>query len=196
MDHQRFDNLARLVAKSDSRRRVIRMLAAGTVGLIVRLGSGQPGAAQPVGVPLGGLCTTTEECRLRIGPGPGSYNTICGDNGVAEDGTLNCCNPDGGACCSTDADCCGALVCRGSGRFGLGDDICGNRCIPPEEASNPTGTTLDALNLRSGPGLEHPTVLVIPAGAIVTILGEVVENGYILVDYQGTTGWVSIEFLG
>jgi uncharacterized protein YraI len=59
-----------------------------------------------------------------------------------------------------------------------------------------TRVTLDDLNLRAGASADDEVLLLIPAGATVTLTGEGAENGYVTVEYEGTTGWVAAEFLG
>jgi uncharacterized protein YraI len=56
--------------------------------------------------------------------------------------------------------------------------------------------TLADLNLREGPSTESAVLLVIPAGETVTMTGEGVENDFVTVEFDGTTGWVAAEFLG
>jgi len=55
-------------------------------------------------------------------------------------------------------------------------------------------TTTDALNLRDGPSYSNGIILVMPAGATVTLTGES-ENGFLSVDYQGTDGWAVGSYL-
>lgn len=56
-------------------------------------------------LPLGSYCVSTSQCSQTGGP------TVCGDNGIAEDGTLNCCLMEGGACGTQDGYCCNNLFC-------------------------------------------------------------------------------------
>ncbi len=51
-----------------------------------------------------------------------------------------------------------------------------------------------ALNLRTGPSLDHPVVLVMPDSAAVELRGGA-QGGFAPVSYNGTTGWASSEFL-
>ncbi|MDP9362952.1 MAG: SH3 domain-containing protein [Chloroflexota bacterium] len=55
--------------------------------------------------------------------------------------------------------------------------------------------TTAAVNLRSGPGVSYPVLLVVPAGAEVLPYGDQ-ANGYVQVDYVGTVGWVADAYLG
>lgn len=60
-----------------------------------------------------------------------------------------------------------------------------------------TGTAIvfdGALNLRTGPSLDHPVVLVMPDAAAVELRGED-QGGFSPVSYNGTTGWASSGFL-
>lgn len=60
----------------------------------------------------------------------------------------------------------------------------------------PTGEahTNAASNLRSGPGLDQPVVLVVPFGALVATT-DIVQNGYRQVVYIDTRGWIFDELL-
>ena len=50
------------------------------------------------------------------------------------------------------------------------------------------------LNIRSGPGKEHPVVASAQNGASITILGE--ENGYYKINYSGDNiGYVSKDYV-
>ena len=108
MDEMRFDRLARVLAAGRTRRETLRALtgALATFGLLAR-GSSE---AQTI-VGIGGSCTSDSQC-FAASPG-----LICGDNGFANDGPLNCCALDGGLC-QFDSHCCGVSGCF--------DGICGN----------------------------------------------------------------------
>jgi SH3-like domain-containing protein len=55
--------------------------------------------------------------------------------------------------------------------------------------------TTAALNLRSRPSIRASIIMVLPAGAkVIDYDGEIVD-GYRSVDYNGTVGWVSNDFL-
>ncbi len=128
-------------------------------------------------LPPGSPCAATEECFQGYG-GP----QICGDNGIAEDGSLTCCREVGGLC-GTNAACCGALLCNSG--------TCGG-AVPTGE----TRTVLTDLNLRTGPSTADHIILVMPAGSTVTRIGEDTANGFVFVEYQGTRGWAFAEYLG
>lgn len=64
----------------------------------------------------------------------------------------------------------------------------------PPAAEQSTGVTTDALNLRSAPDTESDILLVIPAGETVTLTGDA-SDGFVAVDYQEESGWVSVDFL-
>ncbi|HEV2066996.1 MAG TPA: SH3 domain-containing protein, partial [Thermomicrobiales bacterium] len=51
-----------------------------------------------------------------------------------------------------------------------------------------------ALNLRSGPSTSDAVLLVMPAGASVTLTGNS-ANGFVSVDYNGTAGWAYQSYL-
>jgi hypothetical protein len=64
-----------------------------------------PGGAAPGGgLAVGASCSSSAQCSQVGG------STICADNGIATDGSLNCCRNAGGACASGEG-CCGALLC-------------------------------------------------------------------------------------
>jgi hypothetical protein len=52
-------------------------------------------------VAAGGACTSSSQC---------SAPSICADNGLASDGTLNCCLTETRSCAS-DIECCAGLIC-------------------------------------------------------------------------------------
>ncbi len=53
--------------------------------------------------------------------------------------------------------------------------------------------TASDLNMRAGPGTNHAVIDVIPQGASVEVYG--CERGWCEVDYAGTTGFASQNFL-
>jgi uncharacterized protein YraI len=55
---------------------------------------------------------------------------------------------------------------------------------------------LEPLLLRSGPSTDAEPLLEMPAGAVVTLTQEGVENGYVTVDFDGVVGWAYADFLG
>lgn len=104
-------------------RRALMLGAIASVVIRPRAARGQSGNVQ-----LGEVCTASEECMQSTpcgGPGP----VICGDNGLARDGTFNCCVglKQG---CRDDSNCCVGLFCLGAGGF----DGCGvpGRCLLPD----------------------------------------------------------------
>ncbi|MGI9252993.1 MAG: SH3 domain-containing protein [Thermomicrobiales bacterium] len=99
----------------------------------------------------------------------GDYDT-CG-LGVFVPGEPECCRADG-APCDGEGQCCHHCMngfCQALGRGGL--------------------AVLEDLNLRTGPGTEFDIIGVVPAGTIVAPLGYA-ENGYLLVETPGSTGWL------
>lgn len=60
----------------------------------------------------------------------------------------------------------------------------------------PTGaaTATDVLNLRAGPSLSNRVLTVMPAGATITLTGQV-SNGFRSVSYKSWTGWASATYL-
>lgn len=55
-------------------------------------------------------------------------------------------------------------------------------------------TTTDSLNLRTGPGTSYPVMVVMPAGAQVTLTGQS-SNGFRSLTYSGFSGWASASYL-
>lgn len=58
----------------------------------------------------------------------------------------------------------------------------------PSGVAGQAGTVTEALNLRMGPSSAHKTILVLPAGAKLTVTGTS-SNGYLAVTYGGYTGF-------
>lgn len=126
MDAVSFDRLARRVAHATSRRRFLRSIAVG-VGALGGFRADQGIKAQDDssgGVALGEPCSDSRECALY--PACGAPQSVaCMDNGIAEEGPLNCCLQDGAECPSgSDAFCCGSLICVGGGGDGCGAGHC------------------------------------------------------------------------
>jgi uncharacterized protein YraI len=64
----------------------------------------------------------------------------------------------------------------------------------PAPSPSTSATTTDRLNLRTEPTIVSDILIVIPAGAQVTLTGESV-NGFRSITYNGFTGWVSAQYL-
>ena len=67
-------------------------------------------------------------------------------------------------------------------------------------ASAPAATseirvTLAPLMLRSSPTVDAEPILIMPAGARLTLTRQGAENGYVTVDYDGVTGWVYADLI-
>ena len=121
MDNKMFDHLARACANPLTRRGVLG--AAGGL-LALRLGFDRVSAQITVqeNIPLGGACSASSECSQFQGcydAGP----IACADNGIAEDGPLNCCLGEGGLC-GNNSHCCGSLLCLDMGGDGCGAGVC------------------------------------------------------------------------
>lgn len=123
MDDQRFDRLTRQIARGASRRSVFRAAAAAAAGAVAAHLWGRDTLAQDGGLPLGAACSYAAQCTQAGG------TTACADNGYAEDGALNCCRGEGGACFDTEysADCCSGLYCRN----GVCTDLSSTGELPP-----------------------------------------------------------------
>ena len=66
--------------------------------------------------------------------------------------------------------------------------------LTPMEASAASATTTARLNLRTGPGLEHDVLTVIPDGAQISVDGDI-EAGYYPVTWNGTSGYAVADFI-
>ena len=56
-------------------------------------------------------------------------------------------------------------------------------------------TATGNLNLRKGPGTSYAVLSVIPEGATVTVLDPTARNGFLNVEFNGTSGWSSASYL-
>lgn len=67
--------------------------------------------------------------------------------------------------------------------------------VPVGDTVTGNATVIDgSLNLRTGPSLDHPVVLVMPDAAGVELRGDA-QGGFFPISYNGTTGWAYAEFL-
>jgi hypothetical protein len=97
----------------------------------------------------GQICTATSQCSQTGGA------TVCADNGISSDGSLNCCRNQGGTCTSG-AGCCGSLlctngVCGGSTSSG-GTLLPGQTCTATSQCSQTGGAVVCADNGIAGDG--------------------------------------------
>ena len=137
MDGRRFDAWTKGMATGVSRRRTLGGLA-GAVTLL--FGPVRRTEAQEL-LAVGEACTATEQCSQTGGP------TVCADNYMAEDGPLNCCRTQAGACARPN-DCCGLLNCVDG--FCVGDDVAapsgglplGSECAATAECASASGGTV------------------------------------------------------
>jgi uncharacterized protein YgiM (DUF1202 family) len=65
---------------------------------------------------------------------------------------------------------------------------------PPVVTPDPNGQTTDDVNLRSGPGLQHKVIRVVPNGTRVVLTGQS-SNGFRSVSVNGTAGWISSDYV-
>ncbi len=65
----------------------------------------------------------------------------------------------------------------------------------PAPVASDVRVTLAGLVLRAGPSINAEPILVMPAGATVTLTREGAENGYVTVDYGGAHGWAYADLL-
>jgi hypothetical protein len=103
VDDQRFDNLARALAKGASRRQGFRMLAGGAATLLA-FARGSGAAQGQQWLTAGDPCYDSSQCRAADAP------LTCADNGFDYDGPLNCCTYEQGRCFA-DEGCCGTALC-------------------------------------------------------------------------------------
>lgn len=80
---------------------------------------------------------------------------------------------------------------RGSVEPGTGPD---GDVDAPDVAIAETYVTTDEVNLRSGPGLEHDVLHVMPLHAEVTVTGPG-SGGFLPVDVSGTDAWISADYV-
>lgn len=81
------------------------------------------------------------------------------------------------------------------GRFGL-DPVDGLHAMPPLPGYG--FRTKQAVNLRGGPGVDHPRLSTLPRGQRVTVTGERLGDWWVVTTGQGaavSTGWVSSLWL-
>lgn len=132
MNGQRFDRWTRSLVRATTRRRAI----GGAAGAAALLLSGFHRTRAQEVVAAGEACSSTEDCSQLGGP------TVCADNGLTEDGALNCCRIEAGAC-ARPADCCGALDCVDGFCVGDSPPPTGDSSPPPTgESPAPTGDGL------------------------------------------------------
>ena len=58
-----------------------------------------------------------------------------------------------------------------------------------------TVAAADGLRMRSGPGTDFSRVATVPTGTQVTALGADGTDGWILVQYNGSYGWLTKQYL-
>ena len=65
------------------------------------------------------------------------------------------------------------------------------------EGEQPTYTVTDGnnLNMRGGPGTDYDKIGQVPASTGVTALGANEDGSWVVVNYNGTYGWLKTEFL-
>jgi hypothetical protein len=91
---------------------------------------------QTGGLAVGAACSQTGQCSQAGGA------VVCAQNGLDNDGALNCCRNSGGAC-TQNANCCGGLLCVngacGSGGGSGGTISLGGACAATGECSQAGG---------------------------------------------------------
>lgn len=65
---------------------------------------------------------------------------------------------------------------------------------PINASAQTAAVTTDSLNLRSGPGTDNSIILVIPAGASVSLDGGS-QNGFLSLTYNGSWGWAHGDWI-
>lgn len=133
-----------------------------------------------------GTAYTTSALNLRTGPGTGYAISLV--------------MPEGASVQLTGASDNGfsGVVYRGGNGWASNDYLTDSSenagAADPGDGDAGTATTTSALNLRSGPGLTNPVILVMPVGASVTLTGTE-QNGFAGVRYNGASGWASLDYL-
>jgi uncharacterized protein YraI len=64
-----------------------------------------------------------------------------------------------------------------------------------QSSSTGTAYTTTSLNLRSGPSTGDGVIAVMRSGSAVTLTGQS-SNGFVSVDYNGSSGWAYADYLG
>ena len=88
----------------------------------------------------------------------------------------------------------GALDFDGDAPVAVADDS-DLVAAPAETLAATRARTTANLNLRTGPGTGYKVVLVIPRGAIVSILSSARKNAFYNIQYNGRTGWSHSAYL-
>jgi len=141
VDSQRFDALVRSLGTPVARRPL-------TIGVLISLLGIRPQRtrAQSLLGP-GEPCTATAQCDQSGGL------LVCADNMLAEDGPLNCCRVEGGAC-GEHRHCCGTLDCVNGSCIENGPSIPGNTPVTGTPGTLPLGaacsTTEECGTVASG----------------------------------------------
>ncbi len=65
----------------------------------------------------------------------------------------------------------------------------------PNGGATGNARTTSSLNLRSGPSTADSVILVMPAGASISLTGES-SNGFLGVTYKGSSGWAHSSYIG
>jgi hypothetical protein len=104
MDGQRFDNVARALARGASRRGLLRGLAGSVIAGWAAARGHEANAQQAYYLGPGDPCYDDAQCRGADAP------LYCAANGFDYDGPLNCCAFEGSRC-GFDEACCGSLSC-------------------------------------------------------------------------------------
>jgi hypothetical protein len=115
--------------------------------------AGAPPAGAPGSLGLGAICNTQADCAASA-----SGTVVCADNGIEEDGILNCCLQEGGVCNGVDSYCCGDLFCvdgvctAGGGTASGGDLPPGAVCTGTVDCSQASGPAICGDNGLSADG--------------------------------------------
>ena len=133
-----------------------------------------------------GAAITTDYLNLRVGPGTGHDVLMVMPVGASVQLT-------GAADSGFSGVVYGGMNGWASTDF-LSSDEGGGGTDDPGSGNAGTAYTTSSLNLRTGPSLNRDVILVMPSGAAVTLTGEA-RNGFAGVDYNGTTGWASQDYL-
>ncbi len=158
--------------------------------------SGGTGSSVAVGDTVTGSATTSTRLNLRQGPGTAYGTVLTIPNGAtvevmgsAQSGFLPVrYNGTKGWASATYLQSGGS-----SGNNGSSSGTNGSGVAVGDTVAGSATTTVN-LNLRRGPGTGYTTLLTIPRGARVDVMGTS-QSGFLPVRYNGTKGWASSDFL-
>jgi uncharacterized protein YraI len=142
-------------------------------------GSSSPALLRPAPAAAQTTATATDDLNLRSGP------TLSG--------TVLTVIPKGGTVTLTGGESNGFSPVSYNGVSGWAFTTYLAIDAPPA-SPNGTAVVTEALNLRSGSDLSYRVLVVMPAGAVVTLTGQQ-ANGFLSLTYGGYSGWAHRDYL-